>query len=70
MISFYSCSNGTFFLLNSSPGGHSSDPKLLRHYYSQIDKDSLRKLSRLYQLDFKLFDYDPEFIFEILESED
>ena len=82
MISFYSCSNGTFFLLNSSPGGHSSDvrsqlrkywnlsfifcfsklilrawwswtllqPKLLRHYYSQIDKDSLRKLSRLYQV--------------------
>ena len=133
MISFYSCSNGTFFLLNSSPGGHSSDvrsqlrkywnlsfifcfsklilrawwswtllqPKLLRHYYSQIDKDTLRKLSRLYQvinqikkvvaiilivwslrliillelisnlpfqLDFKLFDYDPEFIFEIIED--
>jgi len=60
--------NGTFFLLNSSPGGHSSDPTLLRHYYSRIDKDALKKLSRLYQLDFKLFDYDPEFIFEIIED--
>lgn len=61
-------SNRTFYLLNSSPGGHSSDPELLRRYYSQVDRRVLEGVAELYHVDFTLFNFDKEKIFSILDS--
>ena len=58
----------TFYLLNSSPGGHSSDPELLRQYYSQISRDNIHSLADIYHMDFTLFGFDKDSIFQLLDG--
>ena len=60
--------NRTFYLLNSSPGGHSSDPELLRRYYSQVDRKVVESVAEVYQVDFDLFNFNKDKIFSILDS--
>ena len=61
-------SNRTFYLLNGSPGGHSSDPELLRRYYSQVDRRLVESIAEVYQVDFNLFNFNKDKIFSILDS--
>ena len=58
----------TFYLLNSSPGGHSSDPELLRQYYSQLSRDNINNLADIYHMDFTLFGFDKDSIFNVLDG--
>lgn len=59
--------NRTFYLLNSSPGGHSSDPELLRRYYSQVDRKVVEGIAEVYQVDFDLFNFKKDKIFSLLD---
>ena len=59
----------TIYLLNSSPGGHSSEPALLRHYYSQVAREVVRQVAEVYHLDFTLFGYDKSSIFTLLDQD-
>ena len=61
-------SNRTFYLLNGSPGGHSSDPELLRRYYSQVDRRLVESIAEVYHVDFNLFNFNKDKIFSILDS--
>ncbi|XP_023349335.1 carbohydrate sulfotransferase 8 [Eurytemora carolleeae] len=47
----------TFYLLNSTPGGHSSDLKLLKQYYSKISGKQMDRIYFHYRPDFLLFNY-------------
>ena len=57
----------TFYLLNGAPGGHSSDPKVMRRYYSGLDREMIKKISQIYHIDFALFSFNKSSIFQILE---
>jgi len=60
--------NRSFYLLNATPGGHSSEPELMKRYYGMLDKKVLMDLGNIYKLDFELFGYDQYKIFGLLES--
>ena len=59
--------NRTFYLLNSSPGGHSSDPELLRRHYSQVDRKVVEGIAEVYRVDFDLFNFKKDKIFSLLD---
>ena len=41
----------TFYLLNGAPGGHSSDPQLLRRYYSRLERETISKIGETLEYD-------------------
>lgn len=51
-------SNRTFYLVNPTHGGHSSELHRLRQYYSQISETRLLQLYEMYKPDFLLFNFD------------
>lgn len=44
--------------VNQSPHGHTSDPNILKRYFSTVTKEMLIRLYERYQPDFDLYDYD------------
>ena len=43
--------------MNSSPGGHSSDPEIMRQFYSQVDPEVISRIAEIYHIDFQLFGF-------------
>lgn len=60
--------NRSFYLLNATPGGHSSDPGLMKKYYSKVERSVLVELGNIYKADFQLFGYEQDSIFNILDK--
>ena len=53
--------------MNGAPGGHSSDPQLMRRYYSGLEREVINKIAEIYHIDFTLFSFNKSSIFQILE---
>ena len=50
--------NRTITTVNAASGGNTQDK--IREYYSDFDRELLRKLYKIYEMDFILFDYSPD----------
>ena len=60
LIGFY----GFFFAAaHVSSGGGTNE--LARKYFSQLSLDTVKKLYNIYQVDFKMFGYSPQWYYDI-----
>ncbi len=53
--------------VNQSPHGHTSDPNILKKYFSTVTKEMLYKLLERYQPDFDLFGYDINYYLSLVD---
>lgn len=52
-------------VLNTNTVPKASDPELLKHYYSQVDKDRIKDLAEKYRVDMDLLGYDEQYFVDL-----
>ena len=51
-------------VLNETPGKKASSAKRIKHYMSQLSHEQRQKLYYFYKIDFEMFEYDHEFVYD------